>query len=205
MWKRERIAMFCIVQFSEAFLWENSQFSHTIINAVTSSKLIETLQLLWKSFEVRNLLFVEIGREEKKNAHLTYFRLDTCDCVYMLQISTFHIFSVSIEKLISIVFICEIVTQFTHSSEFEHFHSKRTKNLNYEIELFKFDIFSARKMWKWINWAALRVFYLCVTLMMLLEWLKVFPYHSQPTIIIQTEIDLISLKSINFITKCCYL
>lgn len=92
MWKRERIAMFCIVQFSEAFLWENSQFSHTIINAVTSSKLIETLQLLWKSFEVRNLLFVEIDREEKKNAHLTYFRLDTCDCVYMLQISTFHIF-----------------------------------------------------------------------------------------------------------------
>lgn len=66
MWKRERIAMLCIVQFSEAFLWENSQFSHTIINAVTSSKLIETLQLLWKSFEVRNLLFVQINREERK-------------------------------------------------------------------------------------------------------------------------------------------
>lgn len=74
-----------------------------------------------------------------------------------------------------------------------------------------FSCFSARKMSdrekerNWKKWSLCQFIHFCLTLMMPVGWIKVFLFQSKPMIIIQTEIDLISLKSINFITKCCHL
>lgn len=147
VWEIEkRVAKFCIVQFSEAFLWENLQFSHNhkcgyVVNnrLKLRSRCWELLLKCVTFFIVCNFAFLLKLRQkwsEKSQSNLFWdVRCGLIVCSF--QMSTFHFFSVSIEKPIPIVFfVCENVTQFTHSLEFKHFHWRRHKYY-YEIELFK--------------------------------------------------------------------